>query len=321
MERADAVQSDLWQHGRPSLGVVQEAALRFGFVASTLEHVSDGIHTVWRGVLTEGGTAYLRLGAHNGVREDRLHSASVFLLHLCDHGVPACRPLLGPRGLFTEIIPWAEHHIVAMAVREVPGRRLTAADDDPRILATWGAALAGLHNAADHFVLRPDLSFVHWDDEWSEIDATLPSNDAALRRVFVELDSWLHTLPNGAAACGLTHGDMRPGNVLWDDPHIGIIDFDVPTQQWFAMDVARAMMELGERPAAAKAALLAAFLAGYRQKRPFPDFWEAHLGRFVRLRALCMYVWGLSGPLPPNSSGAWIASLRARVLSPAAAPF
>lgn len=72
----------------------------------------------------------------------------------------------------------------------------------------------------------------------------------------------------------LTHGDLRPGNVIWNGGRAVVIDFDEPVWGPAALDLARAGLELssGHRPT-----LLTALLEGYRQEHPLAAVWDARL--------------------------------------------
>ncbi len=98
---------------------------------------------------------------------------------------------------------------------------------------------------------------------------------------------------------GLTHGDYRPGNVVWDGQVARTIDFDEPNFHWLIADVARALMELRDLPLARRRRHREEFLRGYRAEREIEPFRVGQLPYFVQHRALLMRAWDL------QEGGSW----------------
>lgn len=78
---------------------------------------------------------------------------------------------------------------------------------------------------------------------------------------------------------GLVHGDAHPGNFLWHNDELHIIDFGRLGWGPYLLDVADCTldMELPER---------AALLESYRQVRDLPKGYEAHFRALMYLSAL-----------------------------------
>lgn len=98
---------------------------------------------------------------------------------------------------------------------------------------------------------------------------------------------------------GLVHCDMRPANLLVDGDRLGVIDFDDCGISWFAYDFAAAASFLEAEPFLA--ALMAAWVEGYRSVAPFSAEDEAALPMFVMLRRLQLTAWIASHSETPTA--------------------
>lgn len=86
-------------------------------------------------------------------------------------------------------------------------------------------------------------------------------------------DAGLRALPRTPEVFGVLHGDPELDNVVWEGDRGTLVDLDDVHLGWFVSDVAFALRDWAP-PAAApdlSAPVPAAFLAGYRDRRPMSD--------------------------------------------------
>jgi Ser/Thr protein kinase RdoA (MazF antagonist) len=88
---------------------------------------------------------------------------------------------------------------------------------------------------------------------------------------------------------GLVHADIRLANLLVDDGHVRVIDFDDSGFAWFMYDFATTVSFMEDHPRVPE--LRDAWLEGYRSQAPLEPADEAELDTFVMLRRLLLVAW------------------------------
>ena len=88
---------------------------------------------------------------------------------------------------------------------------------------------------------------------------------------------------------GLVHADIRLANLLVDDGHVRVIDFDDCGFAWFMYDFATTVSFMEDHPRVPE--LRDAWLDGYRSVAPLDAADEAELDTFVMLRRLLLVAW------------------------------
>ena len=88
---------------------------------------------------------------------------------------------------------------------------------------------------------------------------------------------------------GLVHADIRLANLLVDDGHVYVIDFDDAGFAWFMYDFATTISFMEDHPRVPE--LRDAWLEGYRSVAPLDAADEAELDTFVMLRRLLLVAW------------------------------
>ena len=88
---------------------------------------------------------------------------------------------------------------------------------------------------------------------------------------------------------GLVHADIRLANLLVEDGHVRVIDFDDCGYAWFMYDFATTVSFMEDHPRVPE--LRDAWLEGYRSVAPLAAGDEAELDTFVMLRRLLLVAW------------------------------
>ncbi len=292
---------------RPDLNTLRQAALRFGADPDMLQLINAGVNTVYR-----AGHLALRLTRRAQKDQGYLTPPLDWLRYLHATGASVCEPVAGSGGSWIAALEQGPELYLATAVRWIEGPRLSELTPTPELYRAYGRSIGRLHRASLGFapapgarhMLEPGESgvFARWDWLWLRAAAGIagvPVLERALERLTPEVLAW------AAEEAVMTHGDLRPGNVIWDAEHgrAVIIDFDEPVLGPAALDLARAGLELesSQRPI-----LMAALLTGYRLEHPLHEVWDERLPTLRAARAALMAAWsvtdGHSGP--ESGSGA-----------------
>ena len=211
-----------------------------------------------------------------------------FLRFLAAEQVPVGQPVPSVNGEYIVVL---EGGYFAAAQIEAPGTDMEQHLLDISVYQAWGQSLGQLHAASRRY--QPDLSidyaFPSVQQFWRNIKPTVRTQSSELQRVYAELTDTMHSLPSHDY--GLTHGDYRPGNVIWDGTTARAIDFDEPNYHWYIADVCRALMELYDQPLAVRRRHREEFMRGYLSQHQIDEWWVTQLPYFAQHRALLMYAW------------------------------
>ncbi|EHL30100.1 phosphotransferase enzyme family protein [Legionella drancourtii] len=199
--------------------------------------VSEGINLVYR-FETLGQGNYLRL-THAKLRsEDELQAAIAYQRHLFEHGVPVCEPVLSLNRLWVEPIQQGAELFLAHVCREVPGKSIHFDHTDLALYKRWGEALGKLHHASLGYQSGKHI-YTSWKKSLEELNDYAQHESQALQDTLTAVTKFFNERKQTAENYGLTHGDHRKGNVFSDGQKIHVIDFDLPSMNWFMEDVAR----------------------------------------------------------------------------------
>jgi len=162
-----------------------------------------------------------------------------------------------------------------------------------------GETMARLHDFTTHWS-RPegfDRQYLH---AWAAkprpayifdnpIDGIPEEDRLLLLEVDKEARHLIPTLPQTPDLFCLIHSDMHVGNVLFEDGHLNVIDFDDTGFGFFVYDVAAALTYLVLDPIYPE--FQDALFEGYARVRPLPPRTEELLNPFLRIRAAGIASW------------------------------
>ena len=163
-----------------------------------------------------------------------------------------------------------------------------------------GALSARMHAHARGWTLpdgfdRPDWDYEHtigpaghWG-AWQDGLGIGPAERAQLERLDAAIESRLRAYGRDASRYGLVHADIRLANLLVDDGHVRVIDFDDCGFAWFMYDFATTVSFMEDDPRVPE--LRDAWVEGYRSVAPLAAEEEAELETFVMLRRLLLVAW------------------------------
>ena len=211
-----------------------------------LRLVNNQINCVYRFECGNKGY-YLRI-THEQIRPMKeLDAAIDFQQHLFLNNAPVCSAMRSKNARWIELIQQDDLVFLAHVCHEVPGLVMHFDHTDKGVYTAWGQSLARLHRASQTYQPKAH-HFRTWKDLWQETTDDVEYESKDLKDIYHPLDEWFAHHPVTESNFGLTHGDHRPGNVLYDGHQIHIIDFDEPVYHWFISDIAMPFLDLSSKP-------------------------------------------------------------------------
>ncbi len=142
---------------------------------------------------------------------------------------------------------------------------------------------------------RPAWDYEHtlgaggWWGRWQDGLGMGAEELALLERLDDVIRRRLEAYGQSSDRFGLVHADIRLANLLVDDGHVRVIDFDDSGFAWFMYDFATTVSFMEDHPRVPE--LRDAWIAGYRSVAPLAADDEAELDTFVMLRRLLLVAW------------------------------
>lgn len=181
-----------------------------------------------------------------------------------------------------------------------PGNEPREDDDLRPLFAELGRLSARAHAHVIDWPLPAGFTRPVWDAAaildadglWGDWRAA-PGVEGAHRKVLETLDEALResfwAYGRRRDRFGLIHADMRLANLLVDDGHTRVIDFDDCGFGWFVYDFGAAVSFFEDSPEVP--ALRDAWIAGYEQERPLERADVVQLDAAVLLRRMALLAW------------------------------
>ena len=274
------------------------ALLRYGLspdATATLCNVSEN-HT-YR-VEDASGTYALRVHRPGYRTAHQIESELQWVDALREDGaVDTCVPVTAPSG--ERVVDLGSHNVVLW--EWLPGSEPDPEGDE--VIAgfrTLGAVSARMHAHARAWTLPPGFDRPAWDFEhtlgaggywglWQDGLGIGAEEHALLERLAATIEARLRAYGQSSQRFGLIHADIRLANLLVDDGHVRVIDFDDSGFAWFMYDFATTVSFMEDHPRVPE--LREAWLEGYRGVAPLDADDEAELDTLVMLRRLLLVAW------------------------------
>ena len=295
------------------------AALNWVDTPLNLKLINNQINCVYR-FQSQNKGYYLRM-THEQIRPvSELVAAIDFQEHLFKSKVPVCQAILSKNTLFIETIKQDKLSFLAHICLEVPGTIMHFDSQEKSVYKTWGQSLALLHKASQSYEPK-ELYFRTWKDLWKETDDYAKQDTNQIQELHDQINTWFNKHVATPLNFGLTHGDHRPGNVLYDGHQIHIIDFDEPVYHWFMADIAKPFLDLCDKPYRDWKPLFEWYIEGYRSILPITDEDLQSINWFTQMKSLDIYLWCKNNWCEPAAPGGkprnkWLSELLQMALTP-----
>ena len=267
----------------------QNAVKRWKGDASSVHLVSDGINLVYRFEKKSQGY-YLRLTHAELRKEDEIQAAIAYQRHLFNCGAKVCEPLVSNNGLWVEAIQQDQDLFLAHVCREVPGQPIHYDYHDLALYEEWGKTLGQFHRAAQTF--QPGHhDYTNWQKSLEELHDYARHESKSVQKILCEVTDYFTARKQTLENYGLTHGDPREGNVLTDGHQIHIIDFDLPSQNWFMEDVVRPFFHPIVHDENNWQDKFPSYLKGYLAVMPKESIDLTAFPKQIQMKCLEIYLW------------------------------
>ena len=267
----------------------QRAIKPWDGAVSSIKLISDGINLVYR-FERNSDVYYLRI-THAELRsEQELLAAITYQRHLFEHDVPVCEPIASMNGLWVECIRQGNELFLAHVCREVPGNPIHFDYSNLELYKHWGTVLGKLHQAAQKYIVGK-YNYTNWNKSLEELHEYAPNESEALQNTLAEVTHFLNSRLQSRDCYGLTHGDHREGNVLTDGHQVHIIDFDLPSMNWFTEDVTRPFFDSIVHDKRNWQDKFKPYLEGYFSVMPANSLDLPALPKQIQMKCLEIYLW------------------------------
>ena len=281
--------------------------------------INNQINCVYRFEAINQGY-YLRI-THEDIRSPReLHAAIDFQQHLYLNEAPICPAIVSKRTQIIETVKQGDLDFLAHVCSEVPGQVMNFDLTEKDAYVAWGKALARLHQASQIYEPK-EHHFLTWKDLWNETGGYVKNEDKCIQDLYHQIDAWFQTHPKTPFNFGLTHGDHRPGNVIYDGKKAYIIDFDEPVYHWYMADIAKPFLDLCNKPYKTWKHLFDWYIDGYRSVLPLTDDDLQTINWFTQMKSLDIYLWCKNNWFEPTAPGGkprdqWLNELHKMAITP-----
>lgn len=259
--------------------------------------------------------------SHECIRPvDELTAALHFLEHLKNNKVPVCYPVASKNNKYIEHIGQGNLKFYAHVLNSISGKEMCLDVDDLNVYKNWGLSLAKIHIASCSY--KPQgHHFKDWKNLWKETHCYLKNENHEIKDAFYFVDAFFSKLSATDKNYGLTHGDHRPGNVIYDYCKVSIIDFDEPVYHWYLADIAKPFLDLCDKPFEQWRDKFNAYIYGYKTILSLSDEDITNLTWFTRMKSLNIYLWCKNNWFEETAPGGkpreqWLAELRHMALNP-----
>ncbi len=314
---------------------VEQVLDEWGLGGSQCELVSQSENVVFRVNTDSGELLALRLhrpGYHT-LAELNAEQQWTAALNRAGLSAPVHRLTVNGRGLAKVYLPeisetryvslseWTEGELLATMIGQDPKSHgiifpsnSEVAPSDAQVLLKYffqiGRIAARIHNQAMTWQM-PDSFERHafdidglmgdaplWGPFWNLPQLTAAEREQILR-VRDRIRRILSEYGKNQGTYGLIHADLHPGNLLFLDDRIHVIDFDDAGFGWHQYELAVALFHYAEDPLFD--AIRDALVAGYRTERSLDDAAVELLPVFILIRYLVLLGWIQERPELNNS--------------------
>jgi Ser/Thr protein kinase RdoA (MazF antagonist) len=224
-----------------------------------------------------------------------------------ERAVETPAPLRGADGTFVQTLPSLSGFPTrsAVAFDFAPGQEPAADADLPGWFRTLGALTARMHSHARGWVPPEGFQRKTWDFDsmfgaqayWGPWRAGVgldAAGTALMDRALTLIRTRLERFGRSPERFGLIHADLRLANLIVDEPHLRVIDFDDCGLSWRLYDFAAAVSFFEHEPIVDE--LRDVWVEGYRSVTQLPQEDADELPIFIAMRRFLLVAWVASHP-------------------------
>ena len=250
-----------------------------------------------------GRELVLRLHRVGYSSAEEIRSELAWIDALRDAGViDTLKPVPGSNGEYVQTLrsPSGRPSRHAVSFERLLGKEPDAGVDALRWFERLGEVSAKMHVHSKSWSLPAGFRRKRWDVEamvgekaywgsWRDAPGLDRAGTVVIEQALACIERRIAHFGVGAERFGLVHADLRLANLLVEDAHLRIIDFDDCGFSWFMYDFAAAVSFIEHQPLVPE--LLRVWLVGYRRVAPLSAEDSAEIPTFVMLRRILLTAW------------------------------
>jgi len=216
--------------------------------------------------------------------------------------IETAMPVAGRNGEYVQTLqsPAGRPSRHAVAFERLPGKEPDAGSDALGWFERLGELTAKMHVHSRSWSLPAGFRRKRWDVEamvgeqgywgsWRDAMGLDEAGTAALEQALSFIRQRIERFGVEPGRFGLVHADLRLANLLVEDAHLRIIDFDDCGFSWFMYDFAAAVSFIEHEAMVPE--LLRVWVSGYRKAAPLSAEECAEIPTFVVLRRILLTAW------------------------------
>ena len=279
--------------------VLEYARKCYDFEINTIENINSGSNKVYK-CKRNGRTFYLRISS----RDYNYISAEIDWITFLKDSVQVPVLLKSNNDRLIETIQESGQTYVLCAFYELTGvfwNKNNSAVWNETVFYNWGNAMGKMHRMTKNYQPPGDsLKRSLFEDNLVPLEycENIPSVCEKMERLQKEI----LTLPRDIDSYGLIHSDMHQQNILINDNHISVLDFDDCQYGFFALDIGIALYhaiwwglpedDFIKNDFALK--IIKNFMSGYKTENYLSDFWLKKIFMFMQYRQIDALSWHLN---------------------------
>jgi Ser/Thr protein kinase RdoA (MazF antagonist) len=274
----------------------------YGLGACELESINHEYNSTFKVTVASGERFALRINVNSQRTLENLKAEIFWVEQLAtEPAINVPRPVMNSSGEYISKAwhPMLERDLFAVLFTWLEGEELGDEPTEEMMQAT-GRAMAHMHVASRDTKLAQDAQLPIVDDMfWGYGDALSPSDQlttdekAMLSRAIRVIDQTTKAMYSRTKP-QLIHADIHPWNVMWFEGDVAVFDFDDCVIGLPAQDIAVTLYYNATEEQDA------AFLAGYREVAPLPDYTEREMSVLKLQRRIYLLSYILESENPEH---------------------
>ena len=259
-------------------------------------HLLDGFESFIYEFNRDDSSFILRIG-HSLRRSENLIRGEVdWINYLHGGGASVSKAILAKTGdLVTAVADDHGGYFLATAFEKAAGKPFSNELLSEDFYYRYGRLIGRMHTLTINYTpVDPAWKRPEWDDpDMLDMQGWLPESENLVMDKYLELKSYLNSIPKSVDIYGLIHQDAHAGNLFVDEEGvITMFDFDDCAYSWFINDIAIVLFYIAmgvEDQAAFTRDFMTHFLRGYRSENQFDETWLNEIPSFLKLREIDLY--------------------------------
>ncbi|NHK30811.1 MAG: phosphotransferase [Asgard group archaeon] len=236
-----------------------------------------------------------------------------FMLHLKNNEFPVPDIIPSINDNLVEELITEKRSYFGVVFQKCPGIHYELNNLSNDLFLEWGRLTALIHKHSQTYEPKLNRKRRSWAVDIKSTLNWLPENEFQLKEILLDLVEKINSFPKNENY-GLIHFDLELDNILWNDKHYFVIDFDDAAYYHYIADIAFALEEIREEKTNFRQQLLGDFIKGYKKIKTLPANWNEQLECYFLLLDVLKYARTLHAydNTNPENYPEWLTELHER---------